>query len=49
MPTMILMVLNDVDRLEDVMRAWQAAGAGGITTPGEQRRGSPVRPHRRPR
>jgi hypothetical protein len=32
MPTMILMVLNDVDRLEDVMRAWQAAGAGGITT-----------------
>ena len=32
MPTMILMVLNDVDKLEDVMRAWQAAGAGGITT-----------------
>jgi hypothetical protein len=25
------MVLNDVDRLEDVMRAWQDAGAGGIT------------------
>jgi hypothetical protein len=31
MPTMILMVLNDVDKLEDVSRAWQAAGAGGIT------------------
>jgi nitrogen regulatory protein P-II 1 len=31
MPTMILMVLNDVNRLEDVMRAWQGAGAGGIT------------------
>jgi hypothetical protein len=31
MPTMILMVLNDVDMLEDVMRAWQNAGAGGIT------------------
>jgi hypothetical protein len=31
MPTMILMVLNDADKLEDVMRAWQEAGAGGIT------------------
>jgi hypothetical protein len=31
MPTMILMVLNDVDKLEDVMRAWHGAGAGGIT------------------
>lgn len=31
MPTMILMVLNDVNRLEDVTCAWQEAGAGGIT------------------
>jgi hypothetical protein len=28
---MILMVLNDTDKLESVMRAWQAAGAGGVT------------------
>jgi len=31
MPSMIMMVLNEVDKLEDVMRAWQDAGAGGIT------------------
>jgi len=28
---MIMMVLNDIDKLEDAMRAWQDAGAGGIT------------------
>jgi hypothetical protein len=28
---MIILVLDDVDRLPDVMRAWKAAGAQGIT------------------
>ena len=31
MSTMVIMVLDDVDKLEDVMRAWQAAGSCGIT------------------
>ncbi|MEW6093496.1 MAG: hypothetical protein AB1531_05975 [Chloroflexota bacterium] len=28
---LILFVLNDPDRLEDVLTAWEAAGVGGIT------------------
>ncbi|OIO90689.1 MAG: hypothetical protein AUK03_12580 [Anaerolineae bacterium CG2_30_64_16] len=31
MAKMIIMVLDDVDKLQDVMAAWQAAGAAGIT------------------
>jgi hypothetical protein len=31
MPKMIIMVLDDVDKLHEVMDAWQAAGAGGVT------------------
>ena len=31
MPTMILMVLNDVNKLEEVTCAWRDAGAGGVT------------------
>lgn len=31
MPTMILMVLNDANKLAYVTHAWQAAGAGGVT------------------
>jgi hypothetical protein len=31
MSTMVLLVLLDLDRLEEVMHGWHAAGAGGIT------------------
>ncbi len=31
MPTMVILVLDDVDRLEDVLAAWRKAGAPGVT------------------
>lgn len=31
MPTMVVLVLNDVDRLEDVLTAWWEAGVPGVT------------------
>lgn len=31
MSTMVIMVLDDVDKLEDVLIAWRAAGSGGVT------------------
>lgn len=31
MANMVLLVLLDLDRLEDVLSCWHAAGAGGIT------------------
>lgn len=31
MPTMVIMVLDDVDKLEDVLHAWREAGSGGVT------------------
>lgn len=31
MSTMVVLVLLDLDRLDDTMKAWHAAGAGGIT------------------
>lgn len=31
MPTMVILVLDNVDRLEDVLTAWWEAGAPGIT------------------
>ncbi|MGE5602640.1 MAG: hypothetical protein ACM30E_06290 [Nitrososphaerales archaeon] len=31
MPTMVILVLENVDRLEDVLNAWWEAGAPGIT------------------
>jgi hypothetical protein len=31
MPAMVILVLDDVDRLEDVLNAWWDAGAPGIT------------------
>jgi hypothetical protein len=31
MPNMVILVLDDIDRLEDVMDAWHAAGSRGIT------------------
>lgn len=31
MPTMVVLVLDNVDRLEDVLAAWWEAGAPGIT------------------
>ncbi|MBM4458951.1 MAG: hypothetical protein FJ011_14510 [Chloroflexi bacterium] len=31
MPSMVVLVLDDVDRLQDVIRAWHQAGATGVT------------------
>ncbi len=31
MPTMVILILENVDRLEDVLTAWWEAGAPGIT------------------
>jgi hypothetical protein len=31
MPNMVILVLDDIDRLEDVMDAWRAAGSRGVT------------------
>lgn len=31
MPTMVVLVLDNVDRLEDVLTAWWEAGAPGVT------------------
>ena len=40
MPTMVILVLDNVDRLEDVLTAWWEAGAPGCHHPREQRRGA---------
>ncbi len=31
MSTMVILVLDDVDKLEDVLVAWRKAGSGGVT------------------
>ena len=31
MATLVIMVLDDVEKLEDVMHVWRRAGAGGVT------------------
>ena len=31
MPNLVILVLDDIDRLEDVMEAWRGAGSRGIT------------------